>query len=226
MHIYKYASAFPGAMFTIPCNRESKSQMTPAQSTSTTSSANVERPPRPMIPAQSARSRSICSWHADTVDDDAAYDSDSAPDSAPGSPTLNVPTWGRRPEISYLGPLIEIVSPWGVQDAKDVFGETLRFGDRLRPGISIEEEIRPDTPSPSPSQRHDSSMQQVAAPSICSRSAGSGLVSTAPVLRPDMLRSERVRNLMRTSGLRVQTQNLNSYYPCSRLFVPGGGFTQ
>ncbi|KAF1926553.1 uncharacterized protein M421DRAFT_93809 [Didymella exigua CBS 183.55] len=218
MFTYKYASAFPGAIFTIPCDRESTSRVSPAESTSTICSADIGRLACTPSPATSTHTCSTFSWCASTGEDVSVYDSD------PTSPTKHITTRGRHPKFSALGPLIEIVSPWDVEDAKDVFGEALRFGDRFRPNTAAQEEWSPSTASPSPStspaERADPPRQGgAAALSVPSRDAhtNDGLTNIAPVLRLGIVCSERVTNLLRTHRLSMQTQNTSGCYRLPRL---------
>jgi hypothetical protein len=222
--MYRFASAFPGAIFTIPCDAppaynlvESTSTqsdaaldshasyfLSPAPSSSTIASADIGRLDCNPSPTTSTHTPS---WSDSTAEDDSAHGSDWSPER---------PTWGRRPRFSDLGPMIDIVSPWDIGDAWRVFGETLRYGDR----------IRPDTPSSSRtiSERADSPMQEATtAPPTASSTPSKDfrsvdvqvrgeLVNTAPVVRPAVARSGRLSDLMRANGLRIQTQNVSGYY--------------
>lgn len=208
MYGYKYASAFPGAIFTIPCDREASPLSSTAQSTSSYCDVDMERPASPTSHTTNKRT-----WS--TIFSTASFDEENPADD---SECEERQTWGRRPDSSYLlGPLIEIVSPWDTEDAKHVFGDTLRFGDLIKPRTPVERGSRTLSARPvlSPTERADTPAPwAAAAPPTPSRDQqiNGGLTNTEPILRPDTVRSERVANLMRVIGLGIQTQNVSGYF--------------
>lgn len=112
------------------------------------------------------------------------------------------------PPTSDLGLLIDIVPPWKLEDARRV------FGDRMRPYIPIREEASPCTRSSSSMTMHSTGRFGDARGKPCARdelgrlSGRAGLGGSAPFVRPDGVRSERVGKLLRTHRrLRIQTQD-------------------
>lgn len=240
--MYRFAHAFPGAVFTIPCDGplaynpvdtaatpsdavlESHFNylLSPVQSPSTIASADIGRMYCSPGSSTSTYAWSTSSWYASTAEDNSAHVSD------PVSSSPERLTWGRPPRASDLGPMVDVVSPWGIEDARRVFGKRLRFGNRIRPNTP-----RPDTPitldgsqhapSSSPtttSERASSPIQErTAAPSTPSGESRmrAEFVDQALVVRPDGVYSERVVGIIRANALRIQTQDISGYYHMSTL---------